>query len=268
MSQKLTCRYPDYEVPEQAWKIKQFWILICEQFGLPWCRNVKEFEIVTDHPQILLDKTLAFARPGAGQDYEAATKFQPVSWTVSSDSTGLQIEMRVRELKTAPILRGLDSLKQDSQVIWAIIVSEAIIFSVAFTIYAIAAFPEPAAFWEWIADHVRVGLGAGFAVIVLTAGASLGRRYSGSNFAETVIIFTTTVSLGLILIFWFVLCPERAPSESYVSYLGDLRAGVLTSLFISVTPWLALILKTLGLDVFGSTATVAAQQLKPPGKGP
>ena len=53
-------------------------------------------------------------------------------------------------------------------------------------------------------------------------------------------------------------------TESYTEYLSGLRsnAAIVATLFVSLSPWLVIILKALGLDLLASGAKMGSEQIK------
>jgi hypothetical protein len=174
-----------------------------------------------------------------------------VNWTIGYDNNrGLIIDLNVRKLQLMPIVRVLDRLSDDTLIISSLVAVVAVSLALAFIVYAFLEFPSPAPFWNWVADNIRLAFMILLPLTLAFGADMLGKRLFSERYTRSrsigALLFWLSTFLGTAAFgLWILVCPVREPSQPYVDYLNSLRAGSVASIFVSLSPWLALALKTM-----------------------
>jgi len=268
MTQLIDCRFARYALPVTAGWWKRFWFPVCEQLKLPCFRGEMAFSITTDSPEMFLDAGRPFTVHGpllGGNEGNDDVEILPLKWTVGyRDAGNVRIQMVAKELRSSPLNRWFARWSDTAQVTAAFLIVEAIALVIGFGIYVVLAYPEPAWFWGGVARNIRTTVGIGLPVLILAAGVWLQNQYEGEVFRQRLAFALTAFSWPLAALAWLLWGAPPMTTESYTEYLAALRsnAAAVSTIFVSLSPWLVIILKALGLDLLASGAKRGSEQIE------
>ncbi len=264
MSQIINCRFDSYQLPNNAGWFRQRCLAVCEQFGLSCFRQECSFEIVTEHPEVFLSTERSFTIQGALVNQAQEVKLIPLKWAVEyGDNQATRINMIAGELKFSPFDRWFGTISHSSRVVIGIVLVELCALMIGFGAYAVLAYPDPDFFWAWVARNTTVIGAVGLPAIIIVGGIQLGKRYEG-NFAPVLAFCLTIFLWPVVCAAWVLFIAPPMTTQSYTKYLEDLRAnaGVGAAVFVSLSPWVVLVMKALGLDLFASGAKQGSELFK------
>ena len=264
MSQIINCRFDSYPWPPNANLIVETFLPVSEQFGWSWYRQECNFEIVTEHPEVFLSTDRSFSVQGELVNQAQDVKLIPLKWTVEyGDDHATQIKMLARELKLSPFDRWFGTISDAAKIGIGVVLVELTAAIIGLGAYAVFAYPNPDFFWAWVARNTTVIGAIGLPVMIIVGGMQLGKRYEG-NFAPVLAFCLTVFLWPAVCAAWVMYIAPPMTTEPYTKYLEDLRsnAGVGAAVFVSLSPWLVVILKALGLDLFASGAKQGSELFK------
>jgi len=265
MSQIINCRFDSYQLPPNAGWIARGLLPVCEQFGLSCFRHECRFEIVTEHPEVFLSTDRTFTVQGSLVKKEKNVALIPLKWTVEyGDAHATQIIMLARELKRSPLDRGFRALPETIQVLIGFFLVASVASAIGFGAYVILAYPNPDFFWAWVARNTTEIGAVGLPAIIFVGGVKLSMPDKTRGLAQVLAFNLTIFLMPAVFVAWVLWIAPPMTAEPYTKYLEDLRsnAGVGAAVFVSLSPWLVVVLKALGLDLFASGAKQGSDLVK------
>ncbi len=173
-------------------------------------------------------------------------------------AASLNFYLHLREVKSSALEIWFGKLSNDQQfaVAFASLAVPCLIIGLAS--WFISTYPEPIGFWAFIGRYIRPIITVSLILIFLYADFRLAYKFAKRPFLQMLLILLMSFSLVLIPSFWWYV--SRPPqlftgqAQEYIDYLNFLRSRLSTfiPIWLGVLPWLALILKSLGLDFFAS----------------
>jgi hypothetical protein len=248
MSQIINCRFDIYRMPPNAGFLTETFVPISEQFGWDFFRRHFDCEIVTDHPEVFLNTDRTFIIKAELVNRNQDVKLIPLKWTVEyGGEQVIRINMLARELKLSPFKRWFENIPPGNQmgIAWSVV--GVLALAIGFGAYAVLAFPNPEFFWDWVARNITL-IGAICLPLSIIAGGILLIKYYKGLFARLVAYNLILLMAPLVCIVWLAWIAPPMSTEPYTKYLENVRsnAGVGAAVFVSLTPWLFVILKALG----------------------
>lgn len=199
-------------------------------------------------------------------DEDEKTKFEIIKWKYSYNSlTEFDYVMTVKEIKPPFIEKALTSLSEDEQRNIIIFSFVAIAIPILLFVLAIINYPNPEWWWSFIGKIIRPLIAVSLAVIPIVAHVWLFFRLEHSVILQNLsaIVFVVLIFVGVGLWIQYSGMPQEfygKPNEN-ILYLNHLREQTTVTLLAiaGIAPWLAIILKYLGLSLLPSLITQAAK---------
>ncbi len=268
-TQIAICKFHEYALPTTPDWLDRRLMPVSETIGTSGYRLDKSFTLNLEHPELFLIPRLRFFVAGSMVQREKPVEFEVVRWTFRYESWNQStIDLVVREVKLTPFERWFSSLPAGRQYFLA---GAAVVLSLAIVgsgVYAIMHFPNPDWFWAWFGHHVRSIVGWGLFSLLLISDMWAAIRFSKSPFRQNVLLFVLSFSALVVPFVWLsVSSPPQPLSGSpveYIQYVDYLRSrlSTLVLLLAGIIPWLALVLKWLGLDLLASAVSLFAARKK------
>ena len=266
MSQIISCRFYSYPMPPDPDLLTEIFLPVSEQFG--WIFHREEFncEIVTDHPEVFLSTDRSFiVKAEFVKNQKQDVKLIPLKWTVEyGGEQVIRINMLARELKLSPFKHWFGNRPPGDQFGTAFLLVAVLALVIGFGAYVVLAYPNPDFFWEWVARNITLIGAICLPLIIIVGGIMLIKYYKG-HFARILAYCLMLFMWPLVCVVWLVWIAPPMTTEPYTKYLEEVRsnAGVGAAVFVSMTPWLVVILKALGLNLFASGAKQGSELVKP-----
>jgi hypothetical protein len=270
---QINCSFPIYVLPKDAnWLVKCF-KSVSEQFGFSLLKQEQKFTISTEHPDLFLRPRVAVDVEGPALGRTQPAKFVVTKWTLRVSDNATEIDLMLRELKPSPFDAWFASRSDGTRTAIAWTAAGALLGIFIFGAYALWNYPSPTAFWAWVGRNIRDIVALGLLLLFWLPYFWAAGRLENAPFAKDVLLYFCLVASMIAFVGWGFSVeplPTSASTEDSIKYLDHLKsnARTLVPILASLSPWLLIIVKWLGLDVIASAlAMVKDSQATPSRSG-